>query len=209
MIPLTATKMSIGVVLDVSDFKAVRSDPETALDTMLREQPEIWRHMTGAQRVSSVRAESDYSYRNRTLAGERWLLAGDAAGFIDPVFSTGVFVALESGSQAASAVVAALRDPKDRAKAFKRYARSTHRLMNCYLRLVKKWYQPRFIEVITQPVSLFQLTPVLNSMLAGNTRNSFMLWSRREAFYLIAFLQRYLAICPRLSLVPKKVDGRK
>jgi flavin-dependent dehydrogenase len=202
MIPLTDTKMSIGVVLDVSEFKALGNDPETTLHRMLQEQPEVWGRMTQARRVSPVRAESDYSYRNRTLAGERWLLAGDAAGFIDPVFSTGVFIALESGSHAADAVASALRNPKCRARAFKRYARATHRLMNCYLRFVKKWYKPRFIEVITQPVSRFQLTQVVNSMLAGNVRNSFVLWSRREAFYLIALLQRYVPICPRLSLVP-------
>jgi flavin-dependent dehydrogenase len=195
--------MSIGVVLDIDSFKVLKTNHETALDLMLREQPEIWSRMTEAERVSPVYAASDYSYRNRRLAGERWLLAGDAAGFIDPIFSTGVFVALESGANAADAMMAALRNSRCRARVFRRYVRRTNRLMNLYLRLVKKWYQPGFIDVITQPVSNFQMTPVINAILAGNITKSFTLWSRREVFYLVTFLQRYIPICPRLSLVPK------
>src|SRR5262249_4823916 len=96
MIPLNQTRMSVGVVIDIAAFKALRQRPEEALDAILREQPEIWNRMTESTRVTPVYAESDFSYRNRKLTGERWLLAGDAAGFIDPIFSTGVFVAIES-----------------------------------------------------------------------------------------------------------------
>ena len=55
---------------------------------------------------------------------------------------------------------------------------------------------------MTHPVSRFQLAPVINSMLAGNIKSSFTLWSRMEAFYLVTFLQRYIPLCPRLSLNP-------
>ena len=90
MIPLTETKMSVGVVMDIAAFRALKKRPEEALDSMLREQPEVWSRMTQSTRVSEIYAESDYSYRNRSLTGPRWLLAGDAAGFIDP-FSHGSF----------------------------------------------------------------------------------------------------------------------
>ena len=49
--------------------------------------------LAGARRVTKVYASGDYSYRNAALCGERWLMAGDAAGFIDPIFSSGVFLA--------------------------------------------------------------------------------------------------------------------
>jgi len=74
--------------------------------------------------------------------------------------------------------------------------------MDLYLRFVSKWYKPRFIEVVTQPVNRFQLAPVINSMLAGNIQKSFTLWSRMEAFYLVTRLQHYFPLCPRV-LIPK------
>jgi len=204
MIPLSETKMSIGVVMDVSDFKALKLKPEDALDAMLREQPEIWSRMTQSTRVGPVRSESDYSYRNKRLTGDRWMLAGDAAGFIDPIFSTGVFVAIESAEHAANAIRAALENPARQSGVFKKYEREMNRVMDLYLRFVSKWYKPRFIEVITNPVNTFQLAPVINSMLAGNIKNTFTLWSRMEAFYLVTFLQRYVPLCPRLPLDPRK-----
>jgi len=204
MIPLSATKMSIGVVMDIDRFKEMKLRPEEALDAILREQPEIWSRMTNSTRVSPVYSESDYSYRNRTLTGDRWLLVGDAAGFIDPMFSTGVFVAIETAEQAAHAVDASLKRPGRRAVYFKKYERETNRVMNLYLRFVSNWYKPRFIEVITHPVNHFQLAPVINSMLAGNIKSSFILWSRMQAFYLVTYIQRYFPLCPRLSLNPKE-----
>ena len=81
--------------------------------------------MQAAERVTAVHATGDYSYRNTRLAGDRWLLAGDAAGFIDPVFSTGVFIALSSGEKAADAVDLALRDSGKRARTFARYDTSS------------------------------------------------------------------------------------
>ncbi len=208
MIPLSETRTSVGVVMEISAFKALKRQPEEALDLMLREQPEIWSRMTHSTRGSPVYSESDYSYRNRSLIGERWLLAGDAAGFIDPIFSTGVFIAIESAAHAADAIDAAFKNPKCRATAFRKYAREINRVMDLYLRFVNHWYKPRFIEVITQPVHQFQLAPVINSMLAGNIKKSFTLWSRMELFYLVTFLQKYVPLCPRVSLIPKNAATR-
>lgn len=204
MIPLSETKMSIGVVMDIAAFKALNKRPEEALEAILQEQPEILSRMSNSTRVSPVYSESDYSYRNRTLTGERWMLAGDAAGFIDPIFSTGVFVAIESAEKAADAIDATLKDPGCRGKVFKKYEREMHRVMDLYLRFVTNWYKPRFIEVITHPVNRFELVPVINSMLAGNIKRSLTLTLCMEAFYLVTFLQRYIPLCPRLSLVPQK-----
>ncbi|MHA3771653.1 NAD(P)/FAD-dependent oxidoreductase [Verrucomicrobiota bacterium sgz303538] len=203
MIPLSETKMSIGVVMDLVDFKALKKRPEEVLDDMLRDQPEIAGRMQYSERVSQVYAESDYSYRNRKLTGDRWLLAGDAAGFIDPIFSTGVFVAIESAERAANVIDSVLNDPQCRASCFRAYEKEMYRVMDLYLRFVSNWYKPRFIEVITHPVNRFQLVPVINSMLAGNVGKSFTLWSRMEVFYLVTYVQRYIPLCPRLSLIPR------
>ncbi len=156
-----------------------------ALDDLLREQPEIWSRMTHSTRTSEVLAESDYSYRNRRLTGDRWLLAGDAAGFIDPMFSTGVFVAMETAEQAADAVAEALQDERRRAAAFRKYERETNRVMDLYLRFVGNWYKPKFIEVMTHPVNRFQLAPVINSMLLSSGRSKAASRCGRECRFFI------------------------
>lgn len=204
MIPLTPTKMSIGMVMDIAGFKALKQSPEEALEAALREQPLIWSRMPNSERVTQVYSASDYSYRNARLTGDRWLLAGDAAGFIDPIFSTGVYLAVMSGEEAADALDAALGNPKKRAAVFKKYERRIQRVMALYLRFVTNWYKPQFIEVISHPVQRFQLAPAVNAVLAGNLKSGFAVWWRMQIFYLVVFLQRYIPLCPRLSLNPGK-----
>src|SRR6266550_1329787 len=110
MIPLTQTRMSIGVVMDSATFRAMRLSPEAALEKCIAEQPMVFERMKRAERVSPVYSAGDYSYRNTNLCGDRWLLAGDAAGFIDPVFSSGVFLAIMSAEKAADTLDEVLRD---------------------------------------------------------------------------------------------------
>jgi FADH2-dependent halogenase len=203
MIPLTATKMSIGMVMDLTDFKALKKPPEQALEDAIREQPQIWSRLSRAERITEVHSASDYSYRNTSLVGDRWVLAGDAAGFIDPIFSTGVSLGIRSGEQAALAIDSALRNPTKRATVFREYERAVNRVMDLYLRFVSNWYRPRFIEVITQPATRWQLAATVNAVLAGNLSNSFPIWWRMQVFYLVVFLQRYVPLCPRVSLNPE------
>jgi hypothetical protein len=173
--------------------------PEAALDWAIADSALMRERMKGARRVTAVFSAGDYSYRNTRLAGDRWLLAGDAAGFIDPIFSTGVFLAIHSGEQCADALDAALTHPSRRGKHFARYERGVHRIMSKYLRFVTAWYRPEFIEVFTSPTQRFQLAPAVNAVLAGNPGDSFAIWWRMQVFYLVLFLQRFAPLCPRLS----------
>src|SRR6266481_4553129 len=80
-------------------FWLIPLSAEAFLEQTLAEQPIIAKRMTNARRVSQVYVEADFSYRSASLHGDRWLLAGDAAGFIDPIFSSGVFLAVFSGER--------------------------------------------------------------------------------------------------------------
>ena len=199
MIPLGETRMSIGLVMDTADFKALRQQPEAALEAAIAAEPVIRARMAAATRVTPVHSTGDYSYRNARFAGERWLLTGDAAGFIDPVFSTGVFLAMATGEQAAEAIDAALHDPAVRGRRFGIYEKKLGRVMDLYLRFVNSWYSRHFIEVITTPAKRFNLPGAINAVLAGNITGSFAIWWRMQLFYLVVFLQRFLPLCPRLA----------
>src|SRR3984893_12366900 len=101
MIPLTPTRMSIGVVMDTARFRAMKLAPEPALEKCIDEQPMVPERMTRAERVSPVYSAGDYSYRNAKLFGDRWLLAGDPGGFIDPGFRSAALFAIMSAEKAA------------------------------------------------------------------------------------------------------------
>lgn len=203
MIPLTPTRMSIGVVMDTETFRAMKLPPEAALEKCIGEQPMVLERMKRAERVAPVYSAGDYSYRNSELTGDRWVLAGDAAGFIDPVFSSGVFLAIMSAEKAADTLDAVLRNPSVKALVFKNYGRRVHRIMDMYLRFVTGWYSGKeFMEVFMNPTDALQLAPAVNAMLAGNECKSFAIRWRMWLFYFWVRVQRSFPFSPRLSLVP-------
>lgn len=205
-IPLSPTRSSIGVVLDAALYKQAGKSPARFLEEAIVEQPFLVRRMTHARRVTPAYASADFSYRQSRLTGDRWMLAGDAAGFIDPVFSSGVFLALLAGEQAADVLHVVLDHPRQARRLFARYERLLRRTMKGYLRFVDAWYSKEFIEVFLHPQDLFQIPPAVNAVLGGNVSGSFAIRWRMSVFYFIVWLQRYLPVCPRLTLVPKKAE---
>lgn len=204
MIPLTDTRTSIGVVMDTATFRAQKLSPEAALEKFVAEQPLMTERMKNARRVSSVYSAGDYSYRNVKLFGDRWLMAGDAAGFIDPVFSSGVFLAIMSAEIAADALDAALREESARHRLFRRYARKVNRIMDIYLTFVNSWYRrgKEFLEVFLNPTETMQIAAAVNAVLAGNEGRSFQIKWRMWLFYFFVNAQRFIPFSPRLSLLP-------
>ena len=208
MIPLTPTRMSIGVVMDTVTFRAMKLTPEDALEKCIGEQPMILERMTRAERVSPVYSAGDYSYRNAQLFGDRWLLAGDAAGFIDPVFSSGVFLAIMSAEKAADALSQVLHDESVKPRLFKDYSWRVNRVMDVYLTFVKSWYSGKeFVEVFLNPTDRMQIAAAVNAVLAGNEGGSLAIKWRMWLFYFFVRAQHFLALSPRLSLVPGKAES--
>ncbi len=204
VIPLENERTSIGVVLEAADFKKSGLSPEEFFERAIAEQPLVRSRIGEGRRVSQVYTAADFSYRSQKLTGERWLLAGDAAGFIDPVFSSGVFLAVLAGEQAADVVHEVLDHPKRARRLFRYYERLINRAMDVYLRFVESWYGGKeFIEVFLTPTTLFQIPPAVNAVLGGNIGNRFAIRWRMELFYLIVRLQKKWTLCPRLSLMPK------
>ena len=207
VIPLENDRTSIGIVLEAADFKKSGLSAEEFFERAIAEQPLVRNRIGEGRRVSQVYTAADFSYRSEKLTGDRWLLAGDAAGFIDPVFSSGVFLAVLAGEQAADVLHEVLDHPKRRRRLFRYYERLVNRAMDVYLRFVESWYAGKeFIEVFLTPTDLFQIPPAVNAVLGGNVGNRFAIRWRMEIFYLIVRLQRKWTLCPRLSLVPKRND---
>src|SRR6266513_81220 len=208
-IPLTETRTSVGVVMDTTTFRATKLGPQIALEKFIAEQPLMVKRMKNATRVSPVYSAGDYSYRNTRLSGDRWLLAGDAAGFIDPVFSSGVFLAIMSAERAADTLDQVLRDASKRRQLFKKYSRSVNRIMDIYMTFVTAWYQrsKEFLEVFLNPSDRMQIAAAVNAVLAGNEAKSFAIKWRMWVFYFFVYAQKFFAFSPRLSLMSQKQEA--
>ncbi|MFG2291751.1 NAD(P)/FAD-dependent oxidoreductase [Streptomyces sp. NPDC048603] len=111
-IPLHDGTLSVGLVTDQHSFAAARQSlggTEALYSDRLRRCPVLARLLAGAERVTPLRVETDYSYVAERFSGPGWFLAGDAACFLDPLLSTGVHLAMYSGMLAAASITAALR----------------------------------------------------------------------------------------------------
>jgi flavin-dependent dehydrogenase len=111
-IPLPDDIVSVGVVGDidriVSQYKSNGATPEQTLDEEIKTCRGLDDRMATATRCSPVHVLSDFSYRATRCAGDGWVLVGDAFGFLDPMYSSGVFLALKSGELAADAILEGL-----------------------------------------------------------------------------------------------------
>jgi flavin-dependent dehydrogenase len=104
-IPLRDDVTSVGVVADIDRLvKGRDGTPEQILDEEIANCPGLQERMKGAVRCGPVHVCNDFSYRATRCAGDGWVLVGDAFGFLDPMYSSGVFLALKSGEMAADAI---------------------------------------------------------------------------------------------------------
>lgn len=198
MIPVTEETMSVGLVTDRDHYLSCGLEPEELLTKTIEGAPWIAEKMKDAERVSQVYARRDFSFRMRTLAGPNFALIGDAAGFLDPIFSTGVFMAMKSADFASDAVGERLRSGS--MKKLKKYEREFGRGLDRYLRFIQHFYRREFLEVFLQPSDRWGLFDVIVGVLAGNifaTRNNRL---KLAIFFALVKLQKWRGVvAPRIE----------
>jgi 1H-pyrrole-2-carbonyl-[peptidyl-carrier protein] chlorinase len=141
-IPITEEITSVGVVTQKSNFASSRADRESFFWDALQSRPRLAAELRRAERLRPLSDEGDYSYAMRQICGDRFLLVGDAARFVDPIFSTGVSIALNSARFAARDIIAAAAAgtfDRERFQVFettmKRGVRNWYRFIALYYRL--------------------------------------------------------------------------
>jgi flavin-dependent dehydrogenase len=107
-IPLHDNRVSVGVVAPFDYLFDGRGSHEETYNAELDRCLAVKQRIEGAKRATGFFATRDYSYRAEKVAGDGWVLIGDAFGFLDPLYSSGVLLALKSGEMAADAIVEGL-----------------------------------------------------------------------------------------------------
>jgi flavin-dependent dehydrogenase len=107
-IPLHDDIVSVGIVAPFDHLFKGRGSHERTYHEEVEKSPAVSSRISAAERVTGYFATRDYSYRSTQVAGDGWVLVGDAFGFLDPLYSSGVLLALKSGALAADAIVEGL-----------------------------------------------------------------------------------------------------
>ena len=197
LIPISSELMSVGVVLPQAAAKNVKGmEPAAILDGAISETPAVARLLASACREWPVRVEKDFSFGSLAYAGDRWVVAGDAGSFLDPVFSTGVAIALESGLEAAQAVAAGLDAGDLSARRFASYARRQRRRYLSFRRFVLGFYSTEFRDLFfaeNPPPRMFRS---LVAAFAGYWQPTLSARFWIAAFFLLVRLQRLTRFVP-------------
>ena len=195
VIPISDELTSVGVVLRREVFDTwPRQSHEATLDRAIAETPAVARLMKDARREWPVRVEKDFSYGAKRYAGERWVLAGDAGSFLDPVFSTGVAIALESGVEAGRAMSAAIQRNEFGPSQFFTFNRRQRARYKAFRRFVVGFYSRPFRDLFFQPDPPKPLFNAVVRLLAGYWRPSLTTRVMLEAFYFSVWLQQHFQV---------------
>lgn len=200
LIPLTAERTSVGLVMDKGEFQSLGRSPREAFDDAVAATKAVSDRFAKAVAEMEPKVAVDFSYRNRSLVSPRVVRAGDAAGFIDPVFSSGVMLAMSSGRDAARVVDEALELGQPMTAAMKRYEKRSWKNVGLYWEFIGNFYQLHFAQLFFQPVNRHRMVCAVNAVLAGRTKLSFPIRWRLRLFFLLAWLNRRLPVAERIEI---------
>ncbi len=140
-IPLHDDIVSVGIVRAFDELFKDNKDHETIYNEELDLCPEVKRRVMQGERCDKFFATKDYSYRATQCAGDGWVLVGDAHGFLDPLYSSGVLLALKSGEMAADAVVEGIRNGDTSEAQLGKWGPDFNRGMDYMRKLVIAYYE--------------------------------------------------------------------
>jgi flavin-dependent dehydrogenase len=186
LIPFSNGRCSVGTVAPQDYFLAENSDPAMELKRALSESPDLCRLLDNAVFDDEIRNIVGYSCDVSSLWGEGFALIGNAGEFLDPVFSSGVTIAMKSSSLAAAAVDRQLRGESVDWETD--YAQPLKLGVETFRTYVDAWYDGSFQEVIFAKNQAENIREMISSILAGyawDEANPFVAHARRRLAVLV------------------------
>jgi flavin-dependent dehydrogenase len=150
--------------------------------------PSIAERMKQAKLITEVYAAANFSYRRETMSGEGYLMVGDAFAFIDPMFSSGVHLALNSAMMGADVVEAYLRDSPEYRPRRREFDRTVRRGIDTFSWFIHRFTQPAFRDLFMSTRKPLKMEQAVLSLLAGDvftqSRARLPLFYFKVAYYL-------------------------
>jgi len=199
IIPIDERRDSIGLVMDADAARRVGVPADRMLEWGIARCPLLRRRTAAADRPAGNVVCADFSYRCEPFSGPGYFLVGDAAAFLDPIFSTGVCLGMMSAVEAARGVIAMLRHGAPPRRVRRGYNRFVAGSSTPLFRMVRNYYRHSFRELFLSGSGPLAVHNATLSVLAGSVfpRLAFQLRWRLELFFLMVRANRYLPLAPR------------
>ena len=185
MIPLPDGVMSIGAVCRPEYFKQRKGRTAEFLLETLHQNAGLRRRMEHAELIGEARVSGNYSYDSVRMGEPGWVLVGDAFAFLDPVFSSGVFLAMSGAEQAAALVDEALRNPRREAALLRKLEKRQRSGMARFAFFIYRFNGPVLAQMFSHPRNDWQLEQGVISMLAGDLFDNPKVLRRLNLFKLV------------------------
>jgi flavin-dependent dehydrogenase len=168
IIPFGDGTSSVGAVFDPSKAAIPGETIEARYERLVGRSKRMRELLGPGRRVGKVVGIADYSSSSSSFGGDGWVMVGDAASFLDPVFSTGVFLAMTMGERAADAIDRALgKKGRVDASDLKGYERKTRQMVARFRRFVHAFYDPIFFEAFCSKEPFDKIRAAITTVLAG------------------------------------------
>ena len=201
-IPLSDGTTSVGAVCWPYYMHSRKVTPEQFFFDTIALSPALQARLCDAKLVAPVSATGNYSYQAVRAAGRNYLMLGDAFTFIDPVFSTGVYLAMHSAFAGADTVQVCLEQPQRAAAALKAFDKTMHRGPRIFSWFIYRLTTPSMRTLFMHPSRKFGLQGAMMSMLAGDIFRDTPLTLRLSLFKAVYYLKSMLT--PALTLAAWK-----
>ncbi|HUG37972.1 MAG TPA: tryptophan 7-halogenase, partial [Candidatus Limnocylindrales bacterium] len=189
-IPFAGDVTSVGCVMHARTVQGREGAIGALFDAMVARCPRIGEWLAGAERITPVHTAANFSYLTEPVVGDRFLCVGDTVQFVDPIFSTGVYVAMASAEMAAAEIARAFRDQRFEAARFAGYERRIRKGMQPFLRFIWSFYDPSFMEMFLRPRKAAGMLDAVTGILAGGAFRA-MPWRMRLSLTLFFSVVRF------------------
>src|SRR5262245_11649417 len=146
-IPFSGDVTSVGCVLHARTVRGREGTLSQLFDDMVARCTRVADGLAGAERITAVHTAANFSYRTDPVVGDRFLCVGDAVTFVDPIFSTGVYVAMRSAELAAADILKVFGEGRFTAASFAAYERRFRRGTTPFFRFIRHYYDPAFLDI--------------------------------------------------------------
>jgi len=187
-IPLKDGTTSVGAVCWPAYLKSRKADPTTFLMQTIAMAPEIADRLKDAEITAPATATGNYSYTAERMSGPGYLMVGDAWAFIDPVFSSGVYLAMNSSLLGADVVHGVLRDPSRAPALYREFERTIRRGVGTFSWIIYRMTNPVIRKLFMAPRNFLGVQSAVVSLLAGDVFRAGPVRPRLYLFRVIYYL---------------------
>ena len=193
-IPFHNGTSSVGCVLHARTVRGREGNLEQLYESLIARCRGLVDALDGAPRITPVHSAANFSYQTEPAVGDRFVCVGDAIAFLDPIFSSGVYLATQSAELSSAEILKAFRENRFEARRFHAYQKAIRRGMQPFQRFIRNFYDPSFTEVFLKPREFAGMVDGVTGVLAGGAflRMSLRMRLSLEVFFTVVRVNRWV-----------------